>query len=115
MKGGDKVYLVYEDSRRLSHEVNIISIGNKYITVDSVHRSESRYDILTKESVDDQSGCNCKARLYESKEKYFEQQLEDTRINEIRQRIIYCVRSRAIEPKRLYAIAKLLKIETELL
>lgn len=115
MKVGDKVYLVYEDPRRPSHEVNIISIGKKYITVDRVHRSESRYDILTKKSVDDQSGCNCRARLYESKEKYFEQQLEDMRINEIRRRIIYCVQSRAIEPKRLYTIAKLLKIETELL
>lgn len=48
MKVGDKVYLVYEDPRRPSHEVNIISIGKKYITVDRVHRSESRYDILTK-------------------------------------------------------------------
>ena len=115
MKVGDKAYLVYEDPRRHSHEVNIISIGKKYITVDGVHRSESRYDILTKKSADDQNGCNCRARLYESKEKYFEQQLENMRINEIRQRIIYRIQLGAIESKTLYTIAKLLKIETELL
>ena len=115
MKVGDKAYLVYEDLRRPSHEVTVVSIGNKYITVDRVHRTESRYDILTKESVDDQSGCNCRARLYESKEKYLEQQSEDIRVGKIKQRIIHCVQSRAVEPKLLYTIARLLKIEIELL
>lgn len=73
MKVGDKVYLVYEDPRRPSYNVTIKSIGSKYITVDGVHHSESRYDILTKKSVDDRNGWNCGARLYENKEKYFEQ------------------------------------------
>ena len=114
MKVGDKVYLVYEDSRRPSCEVTVVSIGNKYITVDGVHRTESRYDILTKESVDDQSGWNCRARLYESKKKYFEQQLENIRVNEIKQRIIYIVKNCAIEPKLLYTIAGLLKIDFRL-
>lgn len=111
MKVGDKAYLVYEDCRRPSCEVTVVSIGNKYITVDGVHRTESRYDILTKESIDDQSGWNCRARLYESREKYVEQQLEDIRVNEIKQRIIYVVKNCAIEPKLLYTIARLLKIE----
>ena len=111
MKVGDKAYLVYNDPRRPSCEVTVVSIGNKYITIDGVHRTESRYDILTKESVDDQSGWNCRARLYESKEKYFEQRAEDIYISEIKKRIIHLVQSCAIEPKLLYTIAGLLKIE----
>lgn len=115
MKVGDKVYLVYEDSRLRSQYVTIKSIGSKYITVDGVHRSESRYNILTKESVDDRSGWNCRARLYESKEKYFEQQLEDACVDKVKTRIVNYIQHHAIELKMLHTIAKLLKIETELL
>ena len=115
MKVGDNVYLVYDDARRGACHVVIKSIGSKYITVSGVHRTEARYDKLTKRSVDDNTGWNCKAELFESKEKYFEQQLEDMRINEIRQRIIHRMQLGAIEPKMLYTIAKLLKIETEIL
>ena len=50
MKVGDKAYLVYEDPRRPSCEVTVVSIGNKYITVDRVHHTESRCDILTKKN-----------------------------------------------------------------
>ena len=115
MKVGDEVYLVYEDTRRGSQYVTIKSIGSKYITVDGVHSSESRYDILTKESVDDRHGWNCRACLYESKEKYFEQQLENMRVNEIKTRIVYYIQHNTIEPEVLYTIAKLLKIKTEIL
>lgn len=115
MKVGDKVYLVYDDSRRSPFYVTIRSIGNKYITIDGVHRSESRYDITTKCSVDDSRGWNCKARLYESKEKYFEQQLESMVIRELINRIVYCLNHKPIKPKTLHSIARLLGIETEIL
>lgn len=66
MKVGDNVYLVYDDARRGARRVVIKSIGSKYITVSGVHRSEARYDKLTKRSVDDNTGWNCNAELFES-------------------------------------------------
>lgn len=56
MKVGDNVYLVYDDARRGARHVVIKSIGSKYITMSGVHRSEARYDKLTKRSVDDNTG-----------------------------------------------------------
>lgn len=72
MKVGDTVYLVYDDSRQRACNVVIKSIGNKYITVDGVHKSEARYDKLTKRSVDDNRGWNCNAELFESESAYIE-------------------------------------------
>lgn len=87
MKVGDNVYLVYDDARRGACHVVIKSIGSKYITVSGVHRSEARYDKLTKRSVDDNTGWNCNAELFESESTYIEYKnrysLERKLVNEI--------------------------------
>ena len=72
MKVGDKVYVVYDDNRRKPFYTTIRSIGRKYITINNAHPSESRFDILTKLSADDNRGWNCKAKLYESEEQFVE-------------------------------------------
>lgn len=113
MKVGDNVYLVYSDTRRKPCYVTIKSIGHKYITVSGVHSSESKYDILTKRSVDDTRGWNCNAQLYESEEQYHKQKLEDTILGELRNKIAFYVQHNLTEPKLIYTIAKLLKIEIQ--
>lgn len=114
MKVGDEVYLVYDDTRRVPRHVTIKSIGHKYITVSGVHSSESKYDILTKRSVDDTRGWNCKAQLYESVEQYNEQQLENLVIHELKTRIVFYLQHKSIAPEVIHTIAKLLHINSSL-
>lgn len=113
MKVGDKVYLAYDDTRKSAQYVTIKSIGHKYITVSGVHSSESRYDILTKRSVDDIRGWNCNAQLYESEEQYNEQRLENLVLSELKARIVICLQCTPIAPKVIRTIAKLLHINIE--
>ena len=110
MKVGDSAYLVYSDNRKKPCYVTVKSIGHKYITVSGVHSSESKYDILTKSSVDDARGWNCNAQLYESEEQYRKQKSEDTILNKLRTEIVFYVQHKPIEPKLLHTIARLLKI-----
>lgn len=66
---GSKVYIVPRDTRIEPYYRTVVSIGRKYITVDD-NLHYNKFDILTKESVDDSSGWNPHLILYESKEAY---------------------------------------------
>lgn len=111
MKAGDTAYLVYDDTRKDPLNVTIKSIGRKYITIDGVHSSESRYDILTKRSADDASGWNCRATLYESCEQYHQARYEKLVTNELRLRIIARLQYSLVADGTIRDIANLLCIE----
>lgn len=44
---GDNVYIVPTDNRYKPFCANIIRIGTKYITIDTIHYTENRFDKLT--------------------------------------------------------------------
>lgn len=113
MKVGDTAYLVYEDHRKDPINVTIKSIGRKYITVDGVHSSESKYDIITKKSVDDNTGWNCCATLYASCEQYRQAQYKKLVTNELRLRIIARLQYGLVEDGTIRDMANLLGIEIE--
>lgn len=105
MKVGDKVYVVFNDTRREPFYTTIKSIGRKYITIDNIHYTESKYDIVTKESVDDCNGHNCKATLYESEQAYIEKQKEIALRKDIARSINIDIHSLSIEKlKRILSI-----------
>lgn len=113
MKVGDTAYLVYDDTRKGPVNVTIKSIGRKYITVDGVHRSESRYDIITKKSVDDNTGWNCRATLYASCEQYRQVCYKKLVTNELRLRIIAKLQYSLVADDTIRDMANLLGIEIE--
>lgn len=45
LKTGDTVYLVPNDTRYHSCTKTIISLGNKWLKVDLLHRSENKFDV----------------------------------------------------------------------
>lgn len=108
MKKGDKVYVVYKDARNRPHYSNIISVGSKYITIDGVHRDYSRFDKITKESVDTQNGWNCRAVLFESEEAYNEYVLRKNRKVLLRNKLIDYIKT--LECDKLEEIYKILGI-----
>lgn len=71
---GSKVYIVPNDKRNAPYHRTVVSIGRKYITVDD-NSSYNRFDIITKQSVNDKNDWNPRLKLYENKEEY-EQQLQ---------------------------------------
>lgn len=46
LKVGDTVYLVPYDSRIKPCTKKIISLGNKWLKVDNMHRSENKFDVM---------------------------------------------------------------------
>ena len=111
MKIGDTLYLVYDDTRKKPINVTVKSIGRKYITVDGVHACESRYDILTKRSVNDNTGWNCCATLYTSKEQYNKAAYQKLIANEYRLRIIYMLQHGRVPDSMILDIANQLGIK----
>lgn len=111
MKIGDTLYLVYDDTRKEPRNVTVTSIGRKYITVDGVHGSESKYDILTKKSVDDNTGWNCRATLYTSKEQYNKIAYQKLITNEYCIRIIHMLQHGMVSDSKILDIANQLGIK----
>lgn len=105
MKKGNIVYVVYDDKRRSPFHATIKSIGKKYIHIDNVHISESKFDIITHESVNDNTGWNCKAKLFESKESYETQIKENELKRQLYLKITNKLRSASLfDLERIYVI-----------
>ena len=97
---------MYKDARNHPHYSNIISVGSKYITIDGVHRDYSKFDKITKESVDTRNGWNCRAMLFESEEAYSKHVLRKNKEVLLRNKLIDYIRT--LECDKLEEIYKAL-------
>ena len=102
---GDMVYVVYDDDRIPPIYATVKSIGRKFIHLDNVHVSASRFDITTHRSVDDRDGWNCRAELFESKEAYENQVKENELKAQLRKKVIDKLRTASLfDLERIYVI-----------
>lgn len=103
---GSRVYIVPRDSRHSPYYVVVEKIGKKYITVVD-NPSCNRFDIRTKESIDDRTGWNPCLKLYESKEVYEKEKLEEELHANLITNIKLHIQSASIEKLRqIYNILK---------
>lgn len=106
MKKGDKVYVVYDDTRNKPHYSNIISVGSKYIIIGNIHRDYSRFDKMTKRSVDAPNGYNCRAMLFENEEAYNKHVLRKNKEALLKNKLISYIKT--LECDKLEEIYKIL-------
>lgn len=86
---GQKVYIVPEDTRNGPFEATIISIGRKYITIDTYnYRFNAQVKRFPIPSVEDYSGWNPRIDLYLSKEHYLRTVINSNKCILLRQEII---------------------------
>ena len=99
---GQDVYIVPSDSRNKPFHAKIVSIGSKYITVDSLHYTENKFYISDLSHVD-----SARYSLYLSEEHYN----EEIKAREKRKEIYdYCVNNlRKLDYGQLCAVEVLIK------